>query len=240
MVKVLVSNANIEENSMICKFLTNESDFKIENTKDSITTINKYLKIEPDVFILDSKFDKTSYNDILSKIALFPLERNKCNTILTLNNLAEANILDYTSKIYRILRKPIKEQKLLETIYLMAKPLDIPKLEINELHKLLLKLNLNVSRRCTGYMISTLLQCYYNPYLIYSLNEVYDIVALKYNTTTSAVKEGLRASLIRLNKYGITLKTNSILDLLDTSETITPSFFIEVVTTYLHDKKNKK
>ena len=73
MVKVLVSNANVEENSIICKFLTNENDFEIENTKDYITTINKYLKIEPDIFILDSQFDKMSYNDILSKIALFPL-----------------------------------------------------------------------------------------------------------------------------------------------------------------------
>ncbi len=238
MVKVLVSNANIEENLMIRKFLTNENDFEIEDTKDFMTTINKYLKIEPDVFILDSGFGKMSYNDILNKIALFPLERSKCNTLLTLNNMTEASKLDYTSKIYRILRKPISKKNLLDTIHIMTEPIEnTPKLKTNELNSLLLKLNLNISKKCSQYMMDCLIQCYYYPYLIYSLNEVFDIVALKYHTNASTIKEGLRASLIRLNKYGITLKTNSILDLLDTPETITPRFFIEVVTTYLHDKK---
>ena len=240
MVKVLISNANIEESTMIRKFLTNENDFEIEDTKDPIMTINEYFKIEPDVFILDSKFNRMNYNDILEKIAQFPLERDKCNTILTLNTLTEANILDYTSKIYRILRKPIIEKKLLETIHLMIKPADIPKLNTNELNTLLLKLNLDISNKCTGYMISAIKQCYYYPYLIYSLNDVFKVVALEYNTSESTIKEGLRASLIRLNKYGTVMKTNSILDLLNTSETITPRFFIEVVTTYLHDEKNKK
>lgn len=201
MVKVLVSNANIEENSMICKFLTNENDFEIENTKDYITTINKYLKIEPDIFILDSQFDKMSYNDILSKIALFPMEYDKCNTLLTLNSFNEANELDYTAKIYRIFRKPIKEQKLLETIHLMTKTSNISRLNVNELNTLLLNLNLNISKKCCHYMIDAITQCYYYPYLIYSLNEVFDIVALKHGVTSSTIKEGLRASLIRLNRY---------------------------------------
>ena len=115
--------------------------------------------------------------------------------------MTEANTLDYTSKIYRIFRKPLKKQKLLETIHLMTTPSNISKLNVNELNSLLLNLNLNISKKCCHYMIDTITQCYYYPYLIYSLNEVFDIVALKHGVTSSTIKEGLRASLIRLNRY---------------------------------------
>lgn len=240
MLKVLVSNANIEENSMLCQFLANENCFEIENTKDSISTLNKYLKIEPDLFVLDSHFKEMCYTEIIDRISVFPNEKQKCNTILTLDRADSHIILENTSKIYGILHKPIIFDKLSKIINLMKCELTAKNLTVEEIRILLLSLGLHLNTKGTYYMASAIMQCYYYPSMLYSLNDICRIVALQCDTTPELIKEGLRCSLMPLNKYGINSTTDSILSLLNSNRNITPSFFLEVITTYLHRKKDKK
>ena len=55
MVKILIADTDVKRNSASCQFLANEKGFEIESTNDGSSTIKKYLEIEPNIFILDSK-----------------------------------------------------------------------------------------------------------------------------------------------------------------------------------------
>ena len=240
MLKILVSNANIEENTMLCQFLTNEKDFEVENTKDSNTTVNTYFKIEPDIFILDSHFKEMCYTEIIDKISVLPSEKWKCNTILTLDKIDNQFFLENTAKIYRILYKPLILNKVSEVINLMKAELVAPKITMQEIKLLLLSLGFNINTKSAYYMACAIMQCYYYPSMLLSLNDICDVVALQLNTTAETIKEGLRSSLISLNKYGVSPTEDPLLSLLGFNRNITPRFFLEIITTYLHNQKNKK
>lgn len=56
MVKILLADTDTKRNSASYQFLSNEKDFEIESTNDGISTIKKYLEIEPNIFVIDSNF----------------------------------------------------------------------------------------------------------------------------------------------------------------------------------------
>lgn len=105
--KVLVANENVEQNSLYCNYLTNDRDFDVISTKDGIETLNAYTQVRPSIFILDSFFSDLKYTDILDKLTNLDNERNKCNTVITVNNDKEQLLLRNAKKVHSILKKPL-------------------------------------------------------------------------------------------------------------------------------------
>ena len=69
MIKVLVADADIQQNAQCCKFLANDKELEITNTTDGLTTLNTYFEIKPNILILSSNFSDIKYTDILNKLA---------------------------------------------------------------------------------------------------------------------------------------------------------------------------
>ena len=104
MVKILLADTDTKRNSASYQFLS--KDFEIESTNDGISTIKKYLEIEPNIFVIDSNFTDIKTLDIIDRLSVSPLERRKKNTILTISETKETFLLENVLKVYQVLYRP--------------------------------------------------------------------------------------------------------------------------------------
>ena len=70
MIKVLVANENIEQNSCCCQFLSNDKNLSIDSTFTGLSTINNYFETKPDVLVLDSNISDIHYTQIINKLSV--------------------------------------------------------------------------------------------------------------------------------------------------------------------------
>ncbi len=238
--KILMASSDINYNNFCCTFLI----YEIEKSTTGLDTLNKYLKIEPDILILDSIINDINYIDIIDKISIFNKNgKNKCNIILIINNQNDKLSLYNTAKIYQIFTKSHDLKHLLENIELMLSEFSIPILTEKEINLLLTKLNFSLSSKGTKYIKSAITHCYYSQYsenTFCSLKELFEIVANEYDTTIETIRDGIRSSLIPLNTYREFIDSQSILKLFNNYRNITPKYFIETVSTYFHIKKQNE
>lgn len=240
MLKVLISNADLEQNSRYCDFLANDKDFEIISTSSGNATLNKYLYVEPDIFVLDSDFKDLNYLDIINRLSTIVNERKKCNTLITTNNKEDLFYLQNIAKIYKAFSKPVVLETLIDTINLMKKEITVEELTIQEINALFLMIGLGLGSNGVHYLSSAIVQCYYQPSLLNSLDTILNLIAYQYNVKPESVRESMRSTLERLNKNTITFTNNPLLKLLDTERNITPKYFLDIITTYFQIKKKKK
>lgn len=201
MLKVLVSNANIEQNSKLCRFLANDKEIKLTSTNDSQVALCKYFETEPDIFILDSFSNNMSYIEVLDRISVSPSEKQKCNTLITLDNPEDKLLLLNTAKVYKIFHKPLDLDYLYSTINLMRSEKTVSELSIEEIYSLLLHLNFSLTAKGTHYFVSAILQCYYYPDAFSSLDNIFRIVGVQHNVEETTVRNAMRSALKRFNTH---------------------------------------
>ncbi len=201
MLKVLVSNANANQNLAYCKFLSNDKDLKVQSTKDEIETLKKYFDIEPDIFILDSHFQNMNYAEIIDRISTKPNEMQKCNTLVTINKLEDKLCLQNVAKIYKIFLKPLDMTLLSNTIKTIGEEKASEDITLEEIQALLISLRFNITSRGTKYIITAILQNYYYTSLFPKLDNLFEAIAYQYNVTPDSVREAIRGALIPLNRY---------------------------------------
>lgn len=238
MLKVLVSNANMKQNSVICDFLAKDKDINLISTNDANSTIHKYFNIQPDVFILDSFYKDMSFTELIDKISVYPNEKQKCNTLLTLNKPEDHLQLFNTAKVYRIFRKPLDLENLYATITLMKEEQDIPELLIEDVYALLIQLNCSLSAKGTHYLVSAILHCYYYDSFSFSLDDIITLVSMQHNTDANSVKGAIRTAVSKINSSDLSHIKNPMLKTLVIKKDITPKVFLEILTTYFR-MKNK-
>ncbi len=161
MVKILLADTDTKRNSASYQFLSNEKDFEIESTNDGISTIKKYLEIEPNIFVIDSNFTDIKTLDIIDRLSVSPLERRKKNTILTISETKETFLLENVLKVYQVLYRPFDNNKLLNIINQMKLEFSIPNLTEEELNMYLLPLDFNINSNGCHYLKSAILHSYY-------------------------------------------------------------------------------
>ena len=240
MLKILVANQDTEQRINCSQFLTNDKNFIVENTSTGLMTLNAYLETKPNILILDTNFDDIKYTDILDRISLIPIEKKKCNTILTLNNPKEILDLVNTSKIYKIFNKPLDFIKIKDTINELKAYYTIDELTLEELDFILLQLDFNLKSNGTRYIESAILQCYYSPILLGDFELVMKNISNQYNVSEKTVREAIRSSLTPFNNSREYNHLSPIIKLFEPDINITPKLFLRTIVTYLHYKKQRQ
>lgn len=242
MIKILIADADATSVFRFSQFLTNDENFNIEKAYDGRTTIELYDKIKPNILILNSNIHDMNYIQIINHLSSLPDEKHKSNIILVLNKPEDYSLLRNVSKVYAIFESNFDENEMLETIQLMSSEFETPSLTLDELRVYLLQFNFSRHSICTDYMLFSIRQCYYYPETFTTLNNIFKIVAEKFNVKTQTVREGMRKSLEPLNLYQELDPTNRIFKLFVNRRTklITPCYFLEVIVPYLRNEKNKK
>ncbi len=142
MINVLVGNKNIDEIDILRQELTNDEIFEIKSAYTGMDTITAYWKFNPDILILDSELPDMSTKNIIDKLSCTPIERKRCNTILTVptNYIMQLTNLQ---KINEIVYKPISDNKLSNVVRKIAIDYNTPDIEVGEIDWLLQSLNFN-------------------------------------------------------------------------------------------------
>ena len=176
MVNVLIGNKNTTELDILCQNLANDKNYRVDNVATGKDIVALYLKTNPDILILDNSLPDMTIEDIVNRLSSNPLERKKCNTILTLPLDYNIKMRKY-GKVSDVIYKPFIDNELSDVIKELAIDYNTPDLEIGEVDWLLQSLNFNCLSRGYKYIKDAITYCYYRPDELEYLNNILKYLA---------------------------------------------------------------
>lgn len=233
MIKTMIADDNTEMLSMCSKFLTNDKNIEIiSTTTDGASTLEDYLKLQPDLLILDLNMPKKSGIEIINELSLNSNERKKCNIIvISGNGCMRYNLLN-TEKIYKIIPKPFDYNYLLETIYDYEKSYISSEISEKKIKDLLFNLNILPYSNGAKYIIKAVEIITEKPYLLNNIKNLYLEISSEINIPYSNIKWGIRNSIDTMNRNINTKDFYSIFHINIPVKNITPKIFFTVVNDY--------
>lgn len=238
MVNLLIGNSNRNEVKLLYQELANEENYKIQNSITAQDTISLYWKTNPDILILDSELDMP-LKDIVDKLSCTPIERKRCNTVLTVpsNYIVQLNNF---KKINTIIYKPILPNELSNTIKEIAIDYNTPDLEVEEIDCILQALNFNYMSAGFMYMKDAITYCYYNREKLEYLKDIIMFIAYKYNVPFSRVRDTLYSSIRPYNNTSLSFAKDLYQVLYNGGDKLSLKDFLDRVVSYIIMKNKKK
>ena len=132
MVNVLLGSKNAKEIAVLRHELTNDKIFRIKSVVTGTEIVTTYWKFNPDILVLDSDLPDMSTKEIIDRLSCTPIERKKCNTILTVPSNYIMELTDL-QKINEIVYKPISNNKLYTAVKKIAIDYNTPDIEVGEI-----------------------------------------------------------------------------------------------------------
>ncbi len=232
MVKILIAEDDIEINNTYKKFLTKDKDIQITSVFDGNDVLNYYFKNKPDILLLDLNLPNKSGIEIINQLSTIPEERKLCNVVIISGEITFREKLNNTSKIYKIIHKPLKLNELTNTITEMR--LNEEKtINENDFINLMLKLKFNLYSRGTTYLMDIIRICFDSPHLISNMDKLYELISIKYNISKIKTKWSVHSSLATMNKYISSDLLTSIFNIYDNERNLTPKYFISIMLNFL-------
>ena len=234
MIKVMVADDNAQLNHAYCDFLSKDKDIQIVcSTFDGLETLKKYKEIHPDVLLLDLKMPSMNGIDIISNLSLDTEEKKICNIIVISGENSLRYNLFNTSKIFRVMPKPVEFDDILSTIKEIPLENDSKRFSDQSLRHFLFTLNCNISSDGTKYLADAIILVNENPKLLKNMNDIYEIISEKYSISNKTVKWGIRNSIDTMNKNTsneeLCLKLKK-----QTFRKLTPKYFIPLAISHFN------
>lgn len=236
MVKVLVADSNLVDNSEICQFLTNDKRFIVKTATSGAETLEMYWKIRPNVLIINSHFEDLSTRDILERMSAVKSERDKCNVILTMNKNEKSKLRDVTKVAY-VFYKPFLYEDLIPAIEIISQKYNIPDLLCIDIESLLQPVEFNSYGMAYRYAQTAIEYCYYNPEELRRLENVLRHTAYVHNTTWTQVRDKINTALDPLRRANSIGEKGTLVDLFYFSDNITVKHFLDITVSHLRKKK---
>ncbi len=232
MIQVMIADDNLDLNSLCCNILSKDKDIQIiSSTLDGESTLKDYMQLKPDVLLLDLDLPKMNGIDIINNICLDESERKKNNVIIVSGNADLRYNLFNTSKIFRIMPKPVNFDDVISTIKeIVTDNSYIPIVE-KELRNFLFSLNFNLYADGTRYLIDAIKLGYENIKLVRNIKTLYDEVAELHSTSSNTIKWGIRNAIETMNHNTTKHEINKIFHI-NYDKKMTPKYFIPLVISY--------
>ena len=239
MFKVLIALAN-EEDSLKCyNMLSSDCNFEVFRANSGIDALDKYHKLNPDIFILDYDFSDINGIEILNRIELSLQEKEKINTIL----IEKDNTIQITdvSKLYKILYSPNTIEDVINIVYEFVKERKCFKLNLDDIYSYFSDFKIHLSINGCEYMKSAIEICLqYYPFYGDSLDDLLEKLAEKYQKTPEQIRDGLKSALKPINTSSQKFARDLYPEIFNDDDLLSPRRFIERSTIYFHKKQKKK
>jgi len=239
MSKILIADGN-EKFALTCtNFLTKEKNIEIIGiATDGTTALNLYEQKKPDILILDLNLPDMSGIEIINKLSENISEKRK-NNIIIISGDVKSYIFYNTSKVYKIIQKPVNTSELLKTIYEIQNNIDLDNLK-KEIDDLFFRLKLLIpSYKGVNYLKQAVIYCLEDEKLFYNITNVYTLIANKnsYNNIKPQNVLWSLESLIDSYTKNVDKKfLSSILNYFDETRNLTPKYLIELIVINLKNK----
>lgn len=233
MVNVLMGNKNTNEIDILCHELANDKKFKVNSVVTGTDTITAYWKLNPDILVLDSELPDMSIQNVIDRLSCTPVERKKCNTVLTVSSNYEIK-LSNIQKINKIIYKPILHNELYSAIQEISIDYNTPDLKDGEVDLILISLNLNYMSVGYMYMKDAITYCYYRPYELEYLKNVIAYISYKYNIPFSRARDSLTSCIRPFNNTSLSKSNELYYNLYNNGvENISLKNFLDKIVSYL-------
>ena len=232
MIQVMIADDNLDLNNLCCNILSKGKDIQIiSSTLDGESTLKDYMQLKPDVLLLDLDLPKMNGIDIINNICLDETEKKKNNIILISGNTELRYNLFNTSKIFRIMPKPVDFNDVISTIKeIVTENNYIPIVE-KEIRNFLFSLNFNLYADGTRYLIDAIKLGSENIKLVRNIKTLYDEVAELHSTSSNTIKWGIRNAIETMNHNTTKHEINKIFHI-NYDKKMTPKYFIPLVISY--------
>ena len=232
MIQVMIADDNLDLNNLCCNILSKDKDIQIiSSTLDGESTLKDYIQLKPDVLLLDLDLPKMNGIDIINNICLDETEKKKNNIIIISGNTELRYNLFNTSKIFRIMPKPVDFNDVISTIKeIVTENNYIPIVE-KEIRNFLFSLNFNLYADGTRYLIDAIKLGSENIRLVRNIKTLYDEVAKLHSTSSNTIKWGIRNAIETMNHNTTKHEINKIFHI-NYDKKMTPKYFIPLVISY--------
>lgn len=232
MIQVVIADDNLDLNNLCCNILSKDKDIQIiSSTLDGESTLKDYMRLKPDVLLLDLDLPKMNGIDIINNICLDETEKKKNNIIIISGNTELRYNLFNTSKIFRIMPKPVDFNDVISTIKeIVTENNYIPIVE-KEIRNFLFSLNFNLYADGTRYLIDAIKLGSENIRLVRNIKTLYDEVAKLHSTSSNTIKWGIRNAIETMNHNTTKHEINKIFHI-NYDKKMTPKYFIPLVISY--------
>lgn len=232
MIKVMIADDNLDLNNLCCNILSKDKDIQIiSSTLDGETTLKDYMQLKPDVLLLDLDLPKMNGIDIINNICLDEFEKKKNNIIIISGNTELRYNLFNTSKIFRIMPKPVDFNDVISTIKEIATENNYIPIVEKEIRNFLFSLNFNLYADGTRYLIDAIKLGSENIRLVRNIKTLYDKVAEVHSTSSNTIKWGIRNAIETMNHNTTKQEINKIFHI-NYDKKMTPKYFIPLVISY--------
>lgn len=232
MIQVMIADDNLDLNNLCCNILSKDKDIQIiSSTLDGESTLKDYMQLKPDVLLLDLDLPKMNGIDIINNICLDETEKKKNNIIIISGNTELRYNLFNTSKIFRIMPKPVDFNDVISTIKeIVTENNYIPIVE-KEIRNFLFSLNFNLYADGTRYLIDAIKLGSENIRLVRNIKTLYDEVAELHSTSSNTIKWGIRNAIETMNHNTTKHEINKTFHI-NYDKKMTPKYFIPLVISY--------
>ena len=232
MIQVMIADDNLDLNNLCCNILSKDKDIQIiSSTLDGESTLKDYMQLKPDVLLLDLDLPKMNGIDIINNICLDETEKKKNNIIIISGNTELRYNLFNTSKIFRIMPKPVDFNDVISTIKeIVTENNYIPIVE-KEIRNFLFSLNFNLYADGTRYLIDAIKLGSENIKLVRNIKTLYDEVAELHSTSSNTIKWGIRNAIETMNHNTTKHEINKIFHI-NYDKKMTPKYFSPLVISY--------
>lgn len=232
MIQVMISDDNLDLNNLCCNILSKDKDIQIiSSTLDGESTLKDYVQLKPDVLLLDLDLPKMNGIDIINNICLDETEKKKNNIIIISGNTELRYNLFNTSKIFRIMPKPVDFNDVISTIKEIATENNYIPIVEKEIRNFLFSLNFNLYADGTRYLIDAIKLGSENIRLVRNIKTLYDEVAELHSTSSNTIKWGIRNAIETMNHNTTKHEINKIFHI-NYDKKMTPKYFIPLVISY--------
>lgn len=232
MIQVMIADDNLDLNNLCCNILSKDKDIQIiSSTLDGESTLKDYMRLKPDVLLLDLDLPKMNGIDIINNICLDETEKKKNNIIIISGNTELRYNLFNTSKIFRIMPKPVDFNDVISTIKEIATENNYIPIVEKEIRNFLFSLNFNLYADGTRYLIDAIKLGSENIKLVRNIKTLYDEVAELHSTSSNTIKWGIRNAIETMNHNTTKHEINKIFHI-NYDKKMTPKYFIPLVISY--------
>lgn len=232
MIQVMIADDNLDLKNLCCNILSKDKDIQIiSSTLDGESTLKDYIQLKPDVLLLDLDLPKMNGIDIINNICLDETEKKKNNIIIISGNTELRYNLFNTSKIFRIMPKPVDFNDVISTIKEIATENNYIPIVEKEIRNFLFSLNFNLYADGTRYLIDAIKLGSENIRLVRNIKTLYDEVAELHSTSSNTIKWGIRNAIETMNHNTTKHEINKIFHI-NYDKKMTPKYFIPLVISY--------